>query len=124
MACRRHIDRQIDTIPVEPLAVNHRGMHIRWSAGVDNADGEIAANWDYLDRRRVVVQRSAVTRERPALLAGWSATITFAVFTPVYITPDLLHDVLIDAGRLVGVGDFRPTFGRFQITKFDVGMLD
>ena len=75
--------------------------------------------WDYLDRQRVVVQRSAITRERPAFRAGWEATITLMVLTPEYISPTILLDVLTVAGRLVGVGDFRPSYGRFQIVRFD-----
>jgi hypothetical protein len=31
-----------------------------------------------------------------------------------------LHQVLGDAGRLVGVGDFRPTYGRFAINKWNI----
>ena len=42
------------------------------------------------------------------------------VQTPEYIPPQFLHSVLIDAGRLVGIGDFRPSFGRFNVTKFEV----
>lgn len=76
--------------------------------------------WDYVDRRRVVIQRNAVTRERPAMRAGWTATCQIQVLIPEYITPNDLHDVLTNAGRLVGVGDFRPTFGRFRIDKFSV----
>lgn len=79
--------------------------------------------WDYLDRRRVTVQRNGITRERPAFHAGWKATIQLQVLTPEYIAPMALHSVLADAGRLVGVGDFRPTFGRFGITGYDVGLL-
>jgi hypothetical protein len=77
------------------------------------------ADWDYLDRRRVVIQRSAVTRERPAFLAGWEATFEVMVQTPEYISQDMLHHVLVNAGRLVGVGDFRPTYGRFSVVKFE-----
>lgn len=77
------------------------------------------ADWDYLDRRRVVVQRSAITRERPAFLAGWEATFEIMCQTPEYISPDMLHTVLANAGRLVGVGDFRPTYGRFNVIKFE-----
>ena len=61
---------------------------------------------------------SAVTRERPALKAGWSVTVQLEVLVAEYITPDALSDVLTNAGRLVGVGDFRPTFGRFRIERF------
>jgi hypothetical protein len=76
--------------------------------------------WDYLDRRRVTVQRNGVTRERPALNPGWSAELVLMVTTPQYIDPRLLNQTLSDAGRLVGVGDFRPTFGRFSVTGFEV----
>ena len=74
--------------------------------------------WDYLDTRRVTVQRAGVNRTRPAMKEGWSAEVTFQVLTPEYIDPTLFQDVLNTAGRLVGVGDFRPTYGRFFITNF------
>jgi len=77
-------------------------------------------DWDYLDRRRVVVQRNAITRLRPAMLAGWAVEVDLQVLLPEYIPQSLLQGVLLDAGRLVGVGDFRPTFGRFQITHFQI----
>lgn len=75
-------------------------------------------DWDFMDRRRVVIQRSAVTRERPALRTGWKCTVQLQVLTPEYIAVADLHDVLSQAGRLVGVGDFRPTFGRFRVESF------
>lgn len=78
------------------------------------------ADWDYLDSRRVVVQRNAITRVRPALFAGWKATVRFAVLLPEYIPPQMLLEVLQQAGRLVGVGDNRPTYGRFNVVKWDV----
>lgn len=74
--------------------------------------------WDYEDRRRVVIQRNAVTRTRPAFKAGWSVAMEFLVTLPQYISPSLLHEMLTDAGRLIGVGDFRPTYGRFQVSNF------
>lgn len=77
--------------------------------------------WDYLDAQRVTVQRAGVTRIRPAFLAGWRATVSLTVLTPEYISPALLLEVLTMGGRLVGVGDFRPTYGRFAVTSFDVG---
>lgn len=83
--------------------------------------GEPVSAWDYLDQRRVTVQRAGVTRSRPAFAAGWSAEVMLMVQTPEYISPAFLHDVLTQGGRLVGVGDFRPTFGRFRIDRFDVG---
>lgn len=89
-------------------------------AVITRADGSPASTWDYLDRRRVTVQRNGVTRERPALAAGWSAEVLFLCQSPTYIPPTALNEAFADAGRLVGVGDFRPTFGRFTVTSFDV----
>lgn len=75
-------------------------------------------DWDYEDRRRVVVQRNGVTRVRPAMRKGWRATVDLMVTTPEYISPEFLQQVIAKAGLLVGVGDFRPTYGRFGISEF------
>lgn len=74
--------------------------------------------WDYEDKRRVVIQRSGVNRVRPAMRVGWKVTFELMVMLPEYIAPSDLNDVIQTAGRLIGVGDFRPTFGRFQVTAF------
>lgn len=89
-------------------------------APITKSDGTLADNWDYIDRRRVTVQRAAITRERPALARGWTAVVQLLVTTPAYIEPSTLRQTLTDAGQLVGVGDFRPSFGRFGITVFEV----
>ena len=39
---------------------------------------------------------------------------------PEYVSPSDLNEVIQSAGRLIGVGDFRPTYGRFQVVKFEV----
>jgi hypothetical protein len=77
-------------------------------------------DWDYLDQRRVMIQRAGVTRCRPAFHPGWSARFMFQVQLPEYAPPADVLDVLANAGRLIGVGDFRPSFGRFQVTSFEV----
>jgi hypothetical protein len=79
-----------------------------------------AKTWDYEDRRRVLVQRNAITRVRPAFRAGWRCSIDLMVNVPEYIDQAFLLEVLGIAGRLIGVGDFRPTFGRFDVTGFKV----
>lgn len=79
--------------------------------GVDEAD--------YIDRRRVLIQRNAITRERPALRQGWETTIELMALLPEYIDRDTLNEVVTQAGRLIGVGDFRPTYGRFQVVHFE-----
>lgn len=77
-------------------------------------------DWDYLDRRRVMVQRNGITRVRPAMNTGWRAEFLIQVLLPEYIDAVLLQTALMNAGRLVGIGDFRPTFGRFSTTGFQM----
>lgn len=89
-------------------------------------DGQFGptSEWDYLDRRRVVVNQSGITRVRPAFKAGWTAEAAFLVLVPEYVSPADLHACLTDGGKLVGTGDFRPTFGRFQVDRFAIGLED
>jgi len=77
-------------------------------------------DWDYLDRRRVQVQRSGITRCRPAMNTGWKATFVIQILLPEYIDQLLLQTAIMNAGRLVGLGDFRPTFGRFNAVSFEM----
>jgi hypothetical protein len=74
--------------------------------------------WDYLDQRRVVVQRNGVNRIRPAMYKGWRATVELQILLPEYITREVLGAAITNAGRLVGIGDFRPTYGRFHVVEF------
>ncbi|HAH09200.1 MAG TPA: hypothetical protein DCL54_19120 [Alphaproteobacteria bacterium] len=76
--------------------------------------------WDYEDRRRVVIQRAGVNRIRPAMRRGWRAEFLFQINIPEYIDPTDFRQTLDMAGRLIGVGDFRPTFGRFILASSDV----
>lgn len=76
--------------------------------------------WDYEDRRRCVVQKAAITRVRPAVKAGWQASIQLQCNLPEYLSPQLLNEVIQQAGKLIGLGDFRPTYGRFQVVDFKV----
>ena len=78
--------------------------------------------WDYEDRRRVMVQRNGITRVRPAMKTGWSISVDLLVNLPEYIPPDALQDVIVNAGRLVGLADNRPTYGRFAVASFEVLM--
>jgi len=80
----------------------------------------VCERMDLRDRRRAVVQRSGITRERPALNTGWQAAFSFEVLTPEYIDQTFLYSVLSQAGRLIGVGDFRPSYGRYDIVRYEV----
>lgn len=75
-------------------------------------------DWDYLHKCRVVIQRNGITRTRPALRAGWEVEFDLQVNLPEYIDPAILNEVIANAGRLIGIGDFRPTYGRFQVISY------
>ena len=74
--------------------------------------------WDRLDQRRVTVQRNGLTRVRPCFEIGWRATFELQIILPEYITREILGLALQNAGRLIGLGDFRPTYGRFHVVEF------
>jgi hypothetical protein len=75
--------------------------------------------WDYEDKRRVVVQRNGINRTRPALKEGWKITVDLQINLPEYCPEGLLLQLLNSAGRIIGIGDNRPTYGRFAVVKFE-----
>ena len=76
-------------------------------------------DWDYLDKRRVCIQRNAITRSRPAMKEGWKASFILMVNLPEYIDEQLLNSTVQAAGKLIGLGDFRPSYGRFNVIRFE-----
>lgn len=85
-----------------------------------NAVGQKAKEWDYIDRRRVMVQRNGITRSRPAFLAGWKATFALQCVLPEYIDQQTLNELIQVAGKIIGLADGRPSYGRFLVTGYEV----
>ena len=85
-----------------------------------NSDGKTTKDWDFLHKCRVQIQRNGITRTRPAFHEGWSAELSLMVNLPGYISPSDLLETLTMAGKVIGVGDFRPSYGRFQVTSFEI----
>lgn len=77
-------------------------------------------NWSYLDKRRANIQRQGINRTRPAMKVGWTATFDLMCLLPEYVDPISLRETIESAGRLIGLADFRPTYGRFGITSYKV----
>lgn len=73
----------------------------------------------YIDYRPVVVQRARVARARPTFKAGWKLNFELQVIDDE-MPSDILQDILTLAGKSVGIGDYRPRFGRFNVTHFEV----
>jgi hypothetical protein len=73
-----------------------------------------------VDSRPVVVQRARIMRHR-AKLENWTVSCGLEIDEEIIPTDDV-HQILSDAGRRAGMGDFRPQrggpFGRFKITKW------
>lgn len=74
---------------------------------------------DYLDAQRVVIQRNAVTRMRPAMNPGWRVTFDLTITLPEYLSRPFLQEVIREAGRVVGLCDYRPSHGRFAVVGFE-----
>lgn len=76
------------------------------------------SDWDYLDRQRVVIQRAGITRVGPAFTAGWKAQFNVTSLLPEYVTPQFLRRLVQDSGKFIGLADFRPTYGRFDVIEW------
>ncbi|MBI5788545.1 MAG: hypothetical protein HZA78_06810 [Candidatus Schekmanbacteria bacterium] len=70
-----------------------------------------------IDKRLVRVNNSGVERLRP-MLKNWLLEFMIEIHDE-QISADTVHQVLEHAGRYVGIGDFRPKFGRFSVVKFE-----
>lgn len=89
-------------IPEEVNPVEYRGP--RDTAG-------LWADKTFVHRASVKVGQSRVIRTRP-VFPVWSAEFTGTLDTEV-IDPDQFEQIVSAAGSLVGLGDWRPRFGRF-----------
>lgn len=73
----------------------------------------------YLDVRPVIVNRARVVRIRPTFKPGWCLEFEIQVLDD-QISDSIVNDVLVLAGKTCGIGDYRPKFGRFMVTHFEV----
>ena len=75
-----------------------------------------------VDSRPCVIQRARIMRHR-ARLEEWSVTTQLQIDETI-LPVDHVHQILNDAGRRAGLGDYRPQkggpFGRFQVTEWKV----
>jgi len=69
-----------------------------------------------VDRRPVVIQRSRIIRERPRF-DEWELDFEIQVLDD-QLPIEAVRKILEYAGNYVGIGDFRPRFGRFMVAYF------
>jgi hypothetical protein len=74
-------------------------------------------NTPFVDKRPVVVQRQRILRTRPRF-NSWRI-----LFEVMYDAEMLDHSevetALVEAGARVGIGDYRPKFGRFEVESVE-----
>jgi hypothetical protein len=78
----------------------------------------LGPKWEIEDKRRMTVGRAGITRVSPGFKSGWEASFDFEILLPEYVSDDMFLESLSLAGRVIGLGQYRPTYGRFQVIKF------
>jgi hypothetical protein len=74
---------------------------------------EYLSDLDHIDYRTASPTRGRkVMRARPLIVLPWSCTVTFDLLTDVLDTRDL-EPIIERAGRLVGLGNYRPNYGAY-----------
>lgn len=66
----------------------------------------------FVDRRMVAVQRQRIPRVRP-IFPNWALSIGVEI-DPTVIDRDEFEDIVEKAGRLIGIGDYRRFYGKFE----------
>ena len=77
----------------------------------------------HVDSRAIVIPatKGRILRHRP-MFDEWSISFQVQIDTDL-VSERLVKDILEDAGKLVGIGDFRPArkgpYGRFSVTTWE-----
>ena len=71
----------------------------------------------FIDKRLVRVNNSGVERLRP-MLKNWSLEFIIEI-SDEQVSRDTVKQILEHGGRYIGIGDYRPKFGRFTVVKFE-----
>ncbi len=76
---------------------------------------DIRGLWEsnFKDFRPVGNQQNSVMRCRP-MFVNWKLTVPVALEASI-LDPDDLRDIAHRAGVMIGLGDYRPRFGRFEV---------
>lgn len=91
-------------------AVSDRAHFIGLPKKID----KLVSDPTYRDRRAVKVGTARVIRTRPRIPTGWRIDVDLA-YVDTMIDADSIREFAITAGALIGVGDFRQRFGRFEV---------
>lgn len=71
-------------------------------------------------RGRVPPKRGPMVKVwRPAMEVGWTLRFAFRVFDDI-VDAEQVREALATAGLLVGLGAWRPEYGRFVVDEWNV----
>jgi len=80
---------------------------------------KMIGNQEFEHRCPVIIGKMRVIKVRPILKPGWKLKISISVAEEV-INPKEVAKVLVICGSLVGLGDWRPKFGRFSVDDITI----
>lgn len=75
-----------------------------------------------IDSQSVRIGKARIMRSRPRF-DDWALDFQI-ICKDQRIQPVVIKEILENAGQNVGIGDYRPRYGLFEITKFDVNGKD
>ena len=70
-----------------------------------------------IDLQPAVIGRARIMRSRPRF-DQWALEFQLEILDPI-IPPEVARQLLSDAGRFAGLGDYRPLFGLFELERFE-----
>jgi len=82
--------------------------------GPRDKDKMFAANGKFILRKGVAIQKSRLIRVRPMFPTGWNISFDLE-YDDTILNEKSLIKAMQDAGAVVGLGDWRPKFGRFAV---------
>ena len=71
-----------------------------------------------IDKQYVVIGKARILRCRPRF-DSWALDFTVRILDD-RVQPLIVQQVLETAGKYYGIGDYRPRFGLFEVTEFEV----
>jgi hypothetical protein len=83
--------------------------------GPKSTDGLWSQGARFIDKRAVRVQNARVMRTRPKF-RQWSLTFNVS-YLPELLNKDAVVLAVETCGRIIGLGDYRPKYGRFHVTE-------
>ena len=66
-------------------------------------------------RKSVIINKARIVKVRPMVPTGWKLKFSLEYDDTVIADAESLFKCIVDAGALIGLGDWRPKFGRFTV---------